>query len=157
MRNIRVRAFKDADAEATARLFFDSVRLGTRDHYDEAQRRAWAPEIPESSTWRDRLGSQITFVACQEDEIVGFISMKSDGYIDLLFLAPDRTGKGIAKQMYDCLLVVASERSIENLSTEASHLARVFFKRQGWSVTKAQTVRHIGVSMENFRMEIKLQ
>ena len=78
--------------------------------------------------------------------------MKSDGYIDLLFLAPDRTGKGIAKQMYDCLLVVASERSIENLSTEASHLARVFFKRQGWSVTKAQTVRHIGVSMENFRM-----
>jgi len=24
-------------------------------------------------------------------------------------------------------------------------------------VTKAQTVRHIGVSMENFRMEIKLQ
>jgi len=44
---ISVRQFIADDAEATAHLFFDTVRNRTAASYGEAQRKAWAPSVPE--------------------------------------------------------------------------------------------------------------
>ncbi len=42
---------------------------------------------------------------------------------------------------------------VRRLYSEASHLARAFFERQGWSVVREQTVSPRGVPMTNFVME----
>jgi len=150
--DISVRTFRASDAEATARIYFDAVRLGTHDHYTELQRQAWAPRIPERNAWCDRLNSLTTLVADFEGTAVGFMTMTPGGHIDLAFVAPEFIGKGVAKQLYDCILDEAKVQDVTRLSTEASLLARPFFERLGWSVVKQQTVRRQGVSLVNFVM-----
>ncbi len=149
----RVRPFQDDDAGATAQLFFDSVHLGTRTYYDEAQRIAWAPRVPETTKWLDRLQSQTVLVAERNGRVVGFMTMTAEGCIDLAYVAPDAIGQGIGKALYDAILSEALKFDIPKLTADASHLARAFFERQGWSVVRPQTVTRGGVEIANFVME----
>jgi len=150
---VTVRRFEDRDAEATARIYFDAVRIGAQDYYDEAQRQAWAASVPDTPPWRARLRSQASFVAERDGAIVGFMTLKPDGCIDLAFVAPEAMGTGVARQLYERLLAEAVAMGLRRLHTEASHLARPFFERQGWSVVKQQTVERDGVALTNFVME----
>ena len=63
MKNLRVREFVDDDASATAQIFYDAVRLGAAEYYDERQRNAWAEKVPNDDEWRERLQAQHSFVA----------------------------------------------------------------------------------------------
>ena len=153
MDHTNIRPFRDDDARATAQIFFDSIRLGTQTYYDEAQRNAWAPRVPEATKWLDRLKSQTVLVAKRQGRVAGFMTLTAEGYIDLAFVAPDLLGQGIGKALYDSILSEAVKSGVPRLTTEASHLARAFFERQGWSVVKPQTVVRGGVSIPNFAME----
>ena len=153
MEDIFVRGFHLDDALPTGQIYFDAVRLGTRDHYNETQRKAWAPQVPDKEDWCGRLASQTTMVAEFADTVVGFMTLNDDGYIDLAFVAPKFIGKGVAKKLYDHILAVAVAQGMGRLHTEASLLAKPFFERQGWSVVKRQSVRTRGVQLTNFVME----
>ena len=61
------------------------------------------------------------------------MTLKADGCIDLAYVAPDAIGQGVAKALYDAILAEAVAVGIPRLHAEASHLARAFFERQGWS------------------------
>ena len=104
----------------------------------------------------DRLKSQTVFVAERQGRVVGFMTLTAEGCIDLAYVAPDAIGQGIGKALYDSILSEAAKSGVPRLTTEASHLARAFFKRQGWSVVQRQTVTRDGVSIPNFVMEKKL-
>jgi len=148
-----IRAFEPDDAAALARIYFESVHSGTVDHYDAAQRRAWADNVPETGAWRDRLQSQTTFVADIGARSVGFMTPDAGGHIDLAFVAPDVIGRGIAKALYDRIETEALRLGLKRLDTAASHLARPFFERQGWGVVREQSVMRRSVSLTNFVME----
>ena len=81
------------------------------------------------------------------------MTVNSNGHIDLAFVAPEMTAKGAAKLLYAAVETAAIRMGVKRLHSEASHLARGFFERQGWSVVKAQTVSPGGVAMTNFLME----
>ncbi len=154
---VSVRPFADDDAEATARIYFDAVRIGAKDHYNESQRRAWAPDVPETKPWRDRLKSQHTFIAEHEERVVGFMTIDDAGCIDLAFVAPDMTARGVAGCLYDVVEAHAARSAIPKLHSHASHLARPFFERRGWVVIAEQSVSRGGVVLTNFRMEKHLE
>ena len=151
---VSTRPFRDDDAAATAQIFFDSVRLGTQNYYDEAQRLAWAPRVPETATWLKRLKSQTVFVAERQGRVVGIMTLTAEGCIGMAYVAPDAIGQGIGKALYDAILSEAEIIGVPKLTAEASHLARAFFERQGWSVVKPQTVTRGGdVAIPTFAME----
>ena len=118
---VTVRPFADGDAEVTARIYFDAVHIGAKGHYDESQRRAWAPDIPATKPWRDRLRSQRTFIAELGERVVGFMTIDDSGYIDLAFVAPDMTARGIAGRLYEVVEAQAARSAIPKLHTHASH------------------------------------
>lgn len=155
-KSLFIRPFQDEDLAATAQIFFEAVHIGARDHYDEAQRHAWAPALPEPVQWQQRLTSQTTLIAEQGNQIVGFMSLSRDGCIDLAFVTPDRINSGVATQLYEAIVTEASTRGLTGLRTEASYLARNFFIRHGWQITKQQTVTRNGVALTNFAMEKQL-
>lgn len=150
---ICIRPFHEGDAAATANIFFDAVRLGSVGHYNEAQRQAWAPEVPDNSTWLKRLGPQMVFVAVRDGEAVGFMTMKANGHIDLAFVRSDKIGQGIAHKLYLAIEAKAISAQIKRLTSDASHMARPFFERQGWRVVSEQSVPRDEVSLTNFVME----
>ncbi|WNK01706.1 GNAT family N-acetyltransferase [Thalassospiraceae bacterium LMO-JJ14] len=153
---MRIRRIQDDDIAATAQLFYCAVRQGAAGYYDDAQRQAWAPEVPELVRWHDRLMAQTGFVAELDGAIIGFMTMTAVGHIDLAYVAPAYIGKGVAKALYDEIVCEATSNGLSRLTSDASHLARAFFERQGWVVIRPQTVVRDGVSIRNFVMHKEL-
>ncbi len=149
---IVIRDFEEQDAKPAARLFFDSVRLGTPNFYSEEERIAWAPAIPDNAGWRNRLKSQITFIAESNCEIVGFVSFQENGYMDLLFVSPTLIGKGIGRALYIKVEAEAKELGLDELTTEASFAAKEFFRDFGWQVIQRQQIKRGTLSLVNFIM-----
>jgi len=153
MDGLHIRVFTDDDTTATAQIFFDAVRLGTTDYYDERQRMAWAEKVPDTDDWRERLQSQSSFVAQLNTRLVGLMTLDEHGHIDLAFVVPDLIGKGVARALYERIEAEAARLGITRLDTDASYLARRFFERQGWLVVRQQSVVMGEVSLTNFSME----
>lgn len=153
---LTIRAFEAEDARATARLFHETVRDAAGAGYTAAQRRAWSPAVPDLAPWHERLAGATTMLAEGGDGLVGFMSLGNDGYLDLAFVRADKLGAGVAKALYDSLLDRARAMGLKTLTTDASHLARRFFHRQGWRVTREQTQSRRGESLANYRMALDL-
>ena len=153
---ISVRQFIADDAEATAHLFFDTVRNGTAASYGEAQRKSWAPSVPEIEKWRARLLAMSTFVAEIDAQIAGFMTLEPDGHIDLAFVRADLTGRGVGRKLYTAVLKEALATEMSRLYSEASESARPFFEKQGWTLLETQSVMHNGVGLRNHRIEKRL-
>ena len=153
MAETSIRLFRPDDSASLAQIFFDAVREGSKNYYNNEQRRAWAPKAPDGPDWLARLSSQVVYVAEQDDSIAGFMTLQSDGCIDLAFVVPDQIGRGVAYQLYAAILAHAKSTGSGKLTAHASHLARPFFERQGWTVIKEQSVVVRDVSLTNFVME----
>jgi putative acetyltransferase len=150
---LSVRPYEASDAEATAALFHDTVRTAAGPGYSAAQRKAWSPEVPDTASWHPRLAGATTMIAEDGTGLAGFMSLRADGYLDMAFVRADRVGTGVAKALYDSLLAQAEHSGIKRLTTDASHLARRFFERQGWHVVREQRQTRGDVELTNFRME----
>lgn len=154
---IRIRNFCPSDSDALRQIFYRAVHEGTTAWYTPEQRAAWANAAEAPPEWPKRLGDHMTVVAEMDAQISGFMTLGYDGHLDLAFVTPESMGTGVASALHDRLLSLARAAGLELLTTEASHLARRFFLRQGWTELAAQEVELRGVSLANFRMEKRLQ
>lgn len=153
---IRIRFGGRGDIAALAGVFYRAVREGAGPEYSAEQRAAWAPAPPEVAAWDVRLTPQKVFVAELGARIIGFMSLKDDGYIDLAFVDPDHIGHGVAQLLYERLEAHAREQGIERLFSDASARARILFERQGWIVEAEQRPVMRGVELHNYRMSKRL-
>jgi putative acetyltransferase len=153
---VTVRNLEGPETEALHGIFLRAVRDGAAGYYDETQRAAWSGRAHEPPAWAERLGGQITVVAWAGDQPQGFMTLGHDGHLDLAFVRPEAMGRGVAAALHDRLIHIARENGLTRLDTEASHLARRFFLRQGWVELAEQQVEIRGVKLTNFRMEKRL-
>lgn len=150
---LKLRGFVDADAPMLGQLMYDAVRQGTVDFYDAAQRSAWMPELRSGADWLKRLQDPQTWVAEDAKGIAGFMTLATDGHIDLAYVRPDAMGTGVAQNLYRTLEQAALSQGYPRLYTQASHLAQRFFNRRGWRLVETQTVISNDVAMQNHQME----
>lgn len=153
---LNIRRYSDADSVACFRVFFTAVHEGTVQHYTPEERRAWLPNDTPTQAWRERLAAQWGWLAERGGKVVGFMTLKPDGYLDLAFVLPDEMGKGTSVAIYDQLERYAQEVGLSELTTDASFLAKPFFQRRGWQVRKQQTVERDRCELTNFKMEKRL-
>ncbi|MEL6284964.1 MAG: GNAT family N-acetyltransferase [Pseudomonadota bacterium] len=152
---ITIRLYTDSDAPFLASIFRDSVRVLGRRAYTRAQVRAWLQGTPDATETRARCSDgRTTFVADDgSGQPVGFIDLEPDGHIDLFYVAPDVAGQGVAKSLYNALETVAVRDGLERLYVEASEVAKGFFDRQGFIVSKRRDFDIQGVPIHNYAME----
>jgi putative acetyltransferase len=131
----RLRHFQTGDAATCRRLMHDAIRIGAK-LYTRAQRAAWSPSPESGAGWHDRLADHLTLIA--EDvsreggRPVGFGTMRRDGHLDLLFVAPDRMGTGVAGVLHDGLLKAVTPFRPARLTARASLHARPVLAARGW-------------------------
>ncbi len=163
---MKLRPLTHKDARACYALFHRTVHGGTGAFYDAAQRAAWAPALPHASdarfetwleTWAERLTAGFSVCATRWGRIRGFFTMGHDGHIDFAYVALEEMGKGTAGRLYEACEAEARRLGLSHMETEASHLARRFFERRGWTVVARQTVIRDSVGIENFRMGKRLE
>ena len=154
---IRIRGFASADTAAIVTLFCDTVhRVNGRD-YSPEQVDAWAPNNPDIDSWRRRLKNKRTFVAEEDDQIVGFAELESNGYIDCLYCHADRIGRGIGSELLQRIEGSAKKAGLSCIVGDVSVTARPFFERNGFFVVRAQRVERGGVPILNYHMKKRLQ
>lgn len=153
---MQIRAARLDDADAIAACFTASVHTLTGEHYDAAQREAWAPQPPDLEEWRERLRQHPALVAVDGESVLGFLVFQQDGHIDMLYCDPSAARSGVATRLYQQAEALLAEADSRELSTEASLVARPFFERQGFHVVAAQRVERRGVWFDRFAMRKRL-
>lgn len=146
---MEIRAYQPSDANTLGTVFHRSVREGAQPVYTPEQVAAWCATPPRGTGWHDRLSAHKTFVAEKDTALIGFMTLDETGYIDLAFVLPDHMGTGVATSLYVVLENHARAEKMARLTSQASLLAEPFFLRQGWHITKRQTVARHGVDLPN--------
>lgn len=152
-RGPRLRPVTPQDARACHAVFRDAVMTGAKKLYPPAQRAAWAGPQAMPDDWPDRLLAHDTWVATRGlGRIEGFVTLSAKAHIDFLYVLPAQMGRGTAARLYDQAETCARDAGTQMMTTEASHLARSFFTRQGWQIEGRQSVIRDSVAITNYRM-----
>lgn len=122
---IGLRSADPADAAAVAEVYlasFHATYAFPLAHTDD-QVRAWIRDevFPRSETW----------VAVEDSAIVGLLVL-GDGFIDQLYLRPDRRRRGIGSR----LIALAKERrpgGLELYTFQVNEAARIFYEHHGFT------------------------
>ncbi|MNR78876.1 putative N-acetyltransferase YafP [compost metagenome] len=154
---LRIRAYRPEDAPALLAVFRDSVRRSAHQDYSPEQLAAWAPDQMDEGAWAERRASRPTWVADVGGRPVGFSDLEADGHLDMLYVAADYQGRGVASALLDAVLSAAKEQGLTRVFTEASLTAKPFFERRGFRLLQEQTVQRLGQMLVNCRMERKLE
>ena len=152
-----IRKFKPSDLEAILELFYDVIHSVGAKYYDQEQINAWVPkEGIDKERWLASLSDHITYVAEVEGKIVGFADMTEKGYIDRMFVHKHFQGKGIARALFKRLEEDARLLELEELTTEASIMAKSLAELQGFKIVEKQHKIHRGIEFINYKMAKKL-
>lgn len=153
---MHLRSYKNSDCKTLYELFLDTVHAVNVKDYSKAQLDAWAPLDDMSSrvaildNWNTSFLLHHTVVAVENNLIVGFGDISTDGYLDRLFVHKDYQRQGIATALCNDLENFVAGKKI---TTHASITAKPFFLMRGYKLVKEQTVIRQGVMLTNFLME----
>lgn len=149
---IAIRLGQSPDFEALAEVMYDAIWHGPS-LYSEAQRHAWCPSVPNGHNWNQRLSEQIVYLAVQGSNIVGFMSLASDGYIDFAYIRAAFQKQGIFRQLYAEIEKRARNAGETRVWTHASLMAQPAFSAMGLSIIESETVERMGQKLPRFKME----
>ena len=91
-----------------------------------------------------RLTKALAIVATDEGEVVGFATLAGNETLDMLYVAPDMAGRGVATTLVDALEKLAGARGTKVLTVEASDTALPFFMDRGYAPQQRNTVHRAG-------------
>ena len=147
-----LRAYDESDAEATLRVFLRAVRVTASKDYSPEQIAAWGSDDISLDVWAVKRLQTDTVVAVEGDEVLGFSDVDDRGYVDMMFVDPTVTRRGVASALLDHVTRMAREHGAVELTTYASLTARPFFEKHGFVVVEERQPVLRGVSLTNFSM-----
>ncbi|WP_299176819.1 GNAT family N-acetyltransferase [uncultured Neptuniibacter sp.] len=147
---MEIQPYLPDQANEIADLFHASVHAIDPAIYSLEQQEAWAPSPPDYTVWKDRLEGQQPYVAMVDGQIVGFIELEADGFIDCFYTHPDFQRQGIASKLYTYILNVANRQGIDQLSVQASLTALPFFVQRGFTIVRKNELYRHGVTLINY-------
>jgi putative acetyltransferase len=151
-----LRPYLPEDAPLLAEIFRAAVEELTGDDYDPGQQRAWAAVADDEAAFTKRLGNALTLVATMQGEPVGFASLAGGEKIDMLYVHPGATRRGVAALLVDALEKLAAGRGAKRLTADASDTSLGFYEHRGFIPIQRNTVRCNGEWFANTTVEKKL-
>jgi putative acetyltransferase len=150
-----LRPYTAQDAEATLEVFRRAVRQTAIHDYTLEQIAAWSSDDIDLTVWNTRRAARPTVVA-DLDGVVGFSDVDDSGYIDMLFVDPDFTRRGVASTLLALLTEQAATAGALELTVLASITARPFFESHRFEVVEERRPVVRGVELTNFAMRRRL-
>ncbi|WP_199611481.1 GNAT family N-acetyltransferase [Flocculibacter collagenilyticus] len=152
MSNTTIRLATPEDSSAIADVMYDAVRNG-KSQYSEEHRKAWVPKRRSGSEWEQRLNSQYIYIAESNNQVLGFMSLDNNGYIDFVFIRPAAQGTGVFGKLLKAVESHAHKLKQNRLWVHASLMAEPAFSRKGFSIIKKEVVNIGDFSFERLEME----
>jgi putative acetyltransferase len=155
MKMVTIRELEKDDIEKSIKLFRDTVHNVNAKDYTQEQLDAWAPEVVDYARWNTLLDN-ISYIAEDNHDVVGFGDVTKYGYLDRLFVHKDYQGKGVATQLLKKLEDKAKQLGVKEIATETSITAQPFFEKHGYAIYLRQTKELRGVKLVNVVMKKKI-
>ncbi len=127
-----IRPFMPSDTMALRDLYAQSIEELTAEDYTEDQRLAWIARAEDAEAFADRLEAMVTLIVQVDGEYLGFASLKNNTVLDMLYVHPYATGRGVGTTLVDALERLAAARGAKEITVEASETAQPFFAERGY-------------------------
>ena len=153
---MHIRLATTADIDEIAGLYKDTIdRINSRD-YSKEQIEAWSSTYNNAPGWIRRIEEQRFYVAILDDKIVGFASIDTSGYLDLLYIHKDYQAIGIASKLLNCVEKAAKEMGFAEITVQSSITAKPFFLKKGFVITGEHNKLINGVPFINSMMKKRI-
>ena len=152
-KNFLLRTAIESDLPALAKLFNDSVRQIAPQKYSPEQVDAWAVSAMDTNFFSRFILESTTFIAEENDLILGFGGITTAGQITSLYVRGDFNRKGIGSRLLKKILEYARINQCDRLYTEASEFSKPLFKKFGFEIYgEEETIRN-GVQFQRYLMQ----
>ena len=135
---MELRAYVDQDAAATMGVFERAIRITASADYTSEQIDAWVStgldSADASAWWAAARAAVVTIVAVEDERVVGFSDLVDGSLLDMLFVDPDVSRRGVGAALVTRIVRVARESGAGTLETYASLTARPLFERFGFVI-----------------------
>ena len=149
--NIRIAQLTDVDI--IRQLFQETIETVNQKDYNAAQIRIWAAGAQRIANWQQKVREQYFIIAEQDDIIIGFASIETNGYIDFMYIHKDYQNQGIATSLLKDLESKAISIALAKVWANVSITARPFFKKRGFQITNISVKVIDNIEFENAVME----
>jgi len=156
---MKLRAYVDQDAAATMSVFERAIRITASRDYTTEQINAWVStglDSLDALTWAAARAAAVTIVAVEDEQVVGFSDLVDGSLLDMLFVDPDVSRRGIGAALVGRIVCLARKGGACTLETYASLTSRPLFERFGFVIVDRCTPVVRGVAMTNFKMRLAL-
>ena len=153
----RIRNAENKELAVLTRLFQETLlRVNSRD-YTPQQIEAWGRKA-DKSRLEELFASSLQFMVAETEDqkIVGFTSINSQGYLHSMFVDYRYQRQGIARLLLTKAEEYARRYGATVLSAEVSITALPFFEKQGFCLKRENKVSFENTTMINYTMEKQL-
>ena len=151
-----IRAYTSDDAESTLWIFHEAITVTASADYSPEQIAAWA-RPRDLAAWDVSMRRRKSHVALVEGQVVGFSDVSDEGYIDMLYVAPEFAHRGVGRALIKFLEDQARRSGARQLTANVSITARAFFEAVGFTIEAEQHPVIHDVVLTNFRMVKSLE
>jgi len=153
---MQFRIAEPKDFNQIKEVFVLSIQKLCSKQYTQEQIKAWTSSVSNEKRWLDKIENQHFILAFQGNQLLGFGSLEGSDYIDFMYVHPDYTRQGIADKILDRLLQRSLSLGALKVNSDVSKTAKNFFLKKGFEVIKENEVQIQGISLNNYRMCLKL-
>lgn len=150
---IALRPFLPTDAPVLAALFRASIAELTGDDYDLDQQEAWSAAADDEVAFGEKLSALLTLIASCDGAPAGFVAVKDNAQIEMLYVAPQAAGSGVGAALCDAAETLARARGTTQMSVDASDSALGFFQHRGYVPQQRNSVSRGDVWLANTSMK----
>ena len=145
-----IRLATKEDLTAIRQLFYETITTVALGDYTEEEVAVWASGAHDTERWEKKFDEQEFYVACIDNELVGFTSLLQQDYVDHMYVSHKHQGKGIASKLVQFIEDKAKSYGVTLLKSDVSITARPFFEHKGYKVVKRNEIPHKGQVLINF-------
>lgn len=147
-----VRNYQPQDSQALATIFKNAILAFNNSIYSPRQKQAWLGNHSDEF-WQSRFEQTKPLVAEIDSNPVGFIEFDSlTGEIGCFYVEPSCQNQGVGQALFGKVLNVAKDNHVRQIQVYASHIAKVFFEKQGFRVIQKNSVERERVMLDNWLM-----
>jgi putative acetyltransferase len=148
---INVRQAIERDLDQISTLFYETINTVNSKDYNPEQIKVWS--FRDADFWRKRFAEQYFLVAEKGDQVVGFSSLTTSGYLDFMYVHKDYQRKGIAKKLLMEIEDYGRKFGLQNIHTHVSITAKPFFESKGYTIIRRQRKMHNDIAFVQYAME----
>ncbi len=140
-----IRRARAEDAEDLVQLHYDAVHSGAKDDYLPSVLDSWSPKPDQDRySWMrqqiDRGNNHVLAMEAANGALVGFcIFSTSKGFIQAIYVAPDRFGEGLGRRLLRSAEGSIREAGTREVRLNASSNALGFYRSEGYILLGSTT------------------